>query len=118
MKARLTDARGNLQRPVLVHPHREHGVQHASAIHRESRNEVEHKEHDVGRSEARNEADVGIFNAAHAARNAVRFSRDCEPEQQNGGDDDIDRRASDGDEQLFARLIRHALQRCDAANGQ
>src|SRR5690606_2779124 len=106
----LADGGGKLRRPREADPHGEQRPQYPPAVHGKGGDHVEEDEDDVGPGETREQAHARILEARHVRQ----VDGGAEDDDQYEGDDDVDRRPRDGDDELFARLFRDALEARDA----
>ncbi len=100
---RLTDlGRRRCGLPV-PEPHRQQRMEHTPAIHRKSRDQVEHRQKDVRRREPRRKRQVRIVDLGQV----VAMERTDDNEKPDP-DDEIDGRASERDRELLHRILGHA----------
>ena len=109
----LADARRHLGRPPAAHAEGEQGAQHPAAVHREGRDQVEQHQPDVDRGEPRQEARRRLLDVGDGGEVEMGAERD-----QHRRDDDVDQRPGDGDDDLLGRVLRHARQARQPADGQ
>ena len=93
--------------------HRQQRPQHPSAVHRKGGDEIENGEKQVGVGEAGEERHARIVEP----RQIGGIER-ADQQQQDEGDDEIDRRPGDGDGEFLRRLLRQRLHAGDAADRQ
>jgi hypothetical protein len=114
-----TDASGEVSGPrVAPHSHREQRAQHASTVHRERRQHVEQREHDVHPNELRDEASRRecVADGVHLLlRHAAGQSQQT---VEQGGEHEVHRRAGERDDQLLPRYAWHSLQPRHTADRQ
>ena len=98
----------------MLEPHGQKRAQHASAIHRKGRQEIESHEHDVDGEKLGQQI-------APALRHGLQFSEIKEASDhdiERKGNDDIDRRTGQRDDQFLPRFVRHAFQPRHATDGE
>ncbi len=93
--------------------HRQQRSQHAAAVHRKGGDEIEDGEKQVGVGEAGDERHARVVEPRQ-----IGGVERADQQQQDDGDDEIDRRPGDGDGEFLRRLVRHRLQAGDAADRQ
>ena len=110
----LADGRRHARGARVAERHRQQGPQHPPAIHRERRDQVEDEQRDIGRSNPARQGGRGLLELCHLRQVEARAQHDDQHQRNH----QIDGRAGERDEDLLARLLRHALQGGDAADGQ
>ena len=109
----LADRGGDAGGARPAEPHRQQRPQHPAAVHRKGGDEIENGEKQVGVGEAGEERHARVVEP----RQIGGIER-ADEQQQDEGDDEIDRRSGDGDGEFLRRLLRHRLQAGDAADRQ
>ena len=114
-RERLADRGGNARRPREAEAGRQHGAQHAAAVHGEGGDQIEEQEEDVDPVQLLEEAAGQPVQAGHQRRGTAGGG---EPGIQRHGDDQRDERPGERDQQLLPRLVRHALEPRHAPDGE
>ncbi len=110
----FAESRGDLRRVLEARAHGQRRAQHAAAVHRERRQQVEDREYDVHPHHLRQEQPDAVRLRRRGERNPPQEQRQVE----HGDDRHRDGRTGDGDQQFLARTRRHPLQPGDAADRQ
>ena len=92
----------------------EQRAQHPAAVHREGGDHIEHGEEEIHRREPVDHRETRTLDGRKAGLVEPRSRQ----RDEHKGDDDIDRRAGDGDEEFLVRFFRDALEPRHAADRQ
>jgi len=101
----LADRSGDAGGARPAELHRQQRPQHAAAVHRKGRDEIENGEKQVGVGEAGEERHAAVVEP----RQIGGIER-ADQQQQDDGDDEIDRRPGDGDGEFLRRLSGSACR--------
>ena len=103
-----------MRRAGVTHRHGQQRAQHAPAVHREGRDEVEQHQRNVHRRELGEHLDAGPLQVLEVFELRVA----AQDEDEHHRDHHVDQRAGDGHNQLLPRLVGHPLKACHPANRQ
>jgi hypothetical protein len=97
----------------VTHAHGKERAEHTAAVHGEGGDKIEDDEEDIGDGKLVHHRYRRVLDA----REILHVELRAEGKHENGGDHDIDGRSGDGNDELFAGLVGHALQARNASEG-
>jgi hypothetical protein len=111
---KLADRSSSFGRAHKPHPACESRAQHAAAVHREGRNEVEERQKEVQRGKPIYHCHLHVVDTDRGACAQVCMGKN----NQRAGDDHVHSRPGDRDEEFLPWIFRNTLKLRDASNRQ